>query len=105
MARIINRVGSLSVLRKEFDKRRITLFHSIKDINEFERTYPEQLEKARDEMQRRLQSEMEAISAKLQEANQTVKYQQSIAEEEVNNQISRLDARITSLQSQGKTGL
>ncbi len=105
MARIINRVGSLSVLRKEFDKRSITLFHSIKEINEFERTYPEQIEKARDEIRRRLQSELEAISAKLQEAIQTVKYQQSFAEEEVNNRIAKLDARITSLQSQSKTAL
>ena len=105
MAKIINRVGSLSILRKEFDKRSIRQFHSIKDINEFERTYQEQLEKARDEIRRRLQSEMDGISAELQEAILSVSRRQSIAEEEVNSQIANLETRLTSLQSQGKTGL
>jgi hypothetical protein len=105
MAKIINRVGSLSVLRKEFDKRNITQFHSIKDISEFERTYQDQLEKAGDEIRRRLQSEMDGISAELQEAILSVSRRQSFAEEEVNSQNASLETRLASLQSQGKTGL
>lgn len=98
MARIINPVGSLSALKKQLDKRNVTQFHSIKDINEFERTYTQRIENARDEIRGKLKSQRETVSAELNRLIPVERSQQAKAEEEVNQQISKVNDRIASLE-------
>ena len=105
MARIINTVGTLSVLKKELEERNLTQFHSIKDINEFERAYVQQIEDARDEIRRKLKSELETISTELDRLMPIMRSKHTKAEEEVNEQISKINIRIKSIENQKQNAL
>ncbi len=102
MARIINKVGALSALKNELDKRNITQFQSIKDIKEFERTYVQQLEDIGEEIRLKLKSKLESISAELDGLIPIIRSKRAKAEEEVNERISKANMRIKSLENQKK---
>ncbi len=64
MAKVLNRIGTLSVLRKELNKRNIKQFNSIKDINEFEENYEQQLIDIEIELRHNLRSKQENLASK-----------------------------------------
>jgi hypothetical protein len=105
MARIINTVGSLSVLKKELEKRGISQFHSIKDINEFERTYVQQLEDVKCEIRSKLISETESISADMDRLNSVIGSKHAKAEEDVNEKILQVNNHIKSLENRKNNAL
>ena len=100
MAKIINKVGALSTLRKELVKRNIRQFHSIKDIKEFERSYAQQLKDVEVEIRHKLKSRQESISAELDGLIPIIRTKRANAIEEVNERISRTKKRINSLEIQ-----
>lgn len=94
MAKIINKVGALSNLKRELDKRNINQFQSVKDIKEFEQTYQQQIENVQSDIRSRLKLKLDTISIELDELNKLIQYKQKIAEEVINDRTSELKDRI-----------
>ncbi len=105
MAKIINKVGALSTLKTELEKRYITQFHSVKDIKEFERTYDQQLEDVEKDIRLKLKTKLESISAELDGLITLIQSKQAIVEEVINDRISELDERIKLLSTQKNNAL
>lgn len=100
MAKIINKVGALSNLKLELDKRDINQFQSVKDIKEFEQTYQQQIENVQSDIRSRLKSKVDTISTELDGLTTQIQSKQKIAEEVINDRISDLKDRIKQVNTQ-----
>ena len=100
MAKIINKIGALSNLKRELDKRNITQFQSVKDIKEFEQTYQQQIENVQSDIISRLKSKLDTLSTELDGLTTLIQSKQKIAEEVINDRVSELRDHIKQVSTQ-----
>lgn len=105
MAKIINKVGALSTLKKELEKRNVTQFNSIKEIKEFEQTYEQQIEDVENETRLKHKSNLESMSNELDSLVSLIESKRAIVEEVLNDRISELNQRIQVLRNRKNNAL
>ena len=105
MAKVINKVGALSTLKKELGKRNVTQFNSVKEIKEFEQTYAQQIDNVEHEARRKHEAKLESMSTELDNLATQIQSKRAIVEEVLNDRISELNQRIQVLSTQKNTAL
>ena len=97
MAHIFRQIESTKTLRKELDYRRISMFNSIREIDDFKRNYESIKVEILAQAQISIQKEIAQKSTELEKLELELKAAVRNEEEEVKSAIHRLDVTITEL--------
>lgn len=102
MAKIINTVGSLSILKLELEKRNIRQFHSLEEIQQFENTYNQQLSDVPVVSKVALQAEIKSIQNDIASIDEVLLSKKKKVEEDIDKKIVCINGRINYLRTQKK---
>ena len=97
MAQIFRQIESTKTLRKELDYRRISMFNSIREIEDFKRNYESIKVEILAQAQISIQKEIAQKSTELEKLELELKAAVRNEEEKVKSAIHRLDVKITEL--------
>ena len=97
MAHIFRQIESTKTLRKELDYRRISMFNSIREIEDFKRNYESIKVEILAQAQISIQKEIAQKSTELEKLELELKAAVRNEEEKVKSAIHRLDVKITEL--------
>ena len=97
MAQIFRQIESTKTLRKELDYRRISIFNSIREIEDFKRNYESIKVEILAQAQISIQKEIAQKSTELEKLELELKAAVRNEEEKVKSAIHRLDVKITEL--------
>ena len=97
MAHIFRQIESTKTLRKELDYRRISIFNSIREIEDFKRNYESIKVEILAQAQISIQKEIAQKSTELEKLELELKAAVRNEEEKVKSAIHRLDVKITEL--------
>jgi hypothetical protein len=103
MAQVINTVGSLTTLKTELHKRGINEFHSIKEIDEFERTYAHNRATAVKDLTQKLELELESLPSQITALESLISKKRNEAIEEVDHRIKRDKQKIGEIDAKRET--
>ena len=97
MAHIYRQIDSTKTLRKELDHRNISMFNSIREIEDFNRSYNSIKEDILAQAQINLQKEIAQKSTKLESLKEDLKEHVTSLEEEIKTQIHILELKVSDL--------
>ena len=97
MAHIYRQIDSTKTLRKELDSRNISMFNSIREIEDFKRNYNSIKEDILAQAQINLQKEIAQKSIKLESLKEDLKEHVISLEDEIKSQIHRLETKVSDL--------
>lgn len=97
MAQISRQIESTKTLRKELDYRNISMFNSIREIEDFNRNYHNLREEILAQTQVELQKEIVNKSNKLESLKEQLKTYTDSLEEEIKTNIQRLETKVSDL--------
>ena len=100
MAKVINKVGALSTLKTELEKRNISQFNSVKEIREFESIYEQRIDAVEKEIRLKHKTKLESISSELSGLVTLIQSKRATVEEVLNDRISELNKGIQLLNAQ-----
>ena len=97
MAHIYRQIDSTKTLRKELDSKNISMFNSIREIEDFKRNYNSIKEDILVQAQINLQKEIAQKSTKLESLKEDLQSQITFHEKEIKSQIHRLETKVSDL--------
>jgi hypothetical protein len=97
MAHIYRQIDSTKTLRKELDSKNISMFNSIREIEDFKRNYKSIKKDILAQAQISLQKEIAQKSNKLESLKEDLQSQIIFHEEEIKSQIHRLETKVSDL--------
>ena len=97
MAKIFGQIESTKTLRKELDFRNISMFNSIREIEDFKRNYESIKEEILAQARVNFQKEIAQKSSELEKSESELKAQVGKEEAEVKFNINRLESKVSDL--------
>ena len=97
MAHIYRQIDSTKTLRKELDSKNISMFNSIREIEDFKRNYKSIKKDILAQAQISLQKEIAQKSNKLESLKEDLQSKIIFHEEEIKSQIHRLETKVSDL--------
>jgi|GEM_PF-1182327 len=97
MAQIFRQIDSTKTLRADLDSRNISMFNSIREIEDFKRNYNSIKEDILVQAQINLQKEIAQKSTKLESLKEDLQSQITFHEKEIKSQIHRLETKVSDL--------
>ena len=97
MAKIFGQIESTKTLRIELDFRKISMFNSIREIEDFKRNYESIKEEILAQARVNIQKEIAQKSSELEKSESELKAQVSKEEAEVKSNIHRLESKVSDL--------
>ena len=97
MAHIYRQIDSTKTLRAELDSRNISMFNSIREIEDFKRNYNSLKEDVLTQAQINLQKEIAQKSIKLESLKEDLKEHVISLEDEIKSQIHILETKVSDL--------
>ena len=97
MAQIFRQIDSTKTLRADLDSRNISMFNSIREIEDFKRNYNSIKEDILVQAQMNLQKEIAQKSTKLESLKEDLQSQITFHEKEIKSQIHRLETKVSDL--------
>ncbi len=102
MAKVFNKVGTISTLKAELHRRNIHQFHSVREIQAFEREFDDLKASILQKSRKALLTEKDQIFQKIEEIEFQIESKRKAAEQFIDQKINIIENRINFLEEQRK---